>query len=436
MSQITSYDALSQELNLAYEKAIQRFPDRTDDIDDVFEAADEVYKSLRLIDKFIDEMDSKWAAETGQKFMWLTHRLSSCSTHSKDLFTWRDMPVSWRNSAVKNIVSAIEIEAGWYMFHFDSFLFHDGSPDNQEYLLSLRTQIRKRTEKDDNAEGEVVGHKPQGLPGLVDVLCTLAAHWVLCECGIEIGQAGIDGWQKKGLQLGRKIALLKSQIQVIEPPFGISAQQADSEQLEAQLKAVTEECAQAHGEADAYRECFGASREFCARACGIGAPELFNAALVGFDPTRLKPGQGPSTDRMSEIVSHLKRLPRDEWKLQPWAIRIKPRMSVASRVTQDKQDSFIVRNLKHVVTMSEPSGQDKLLNGQKAGDEWLPPRTVAELAQETGCSRTTINDEVKNGDIPGGAFRENNRPRGNVILQRIGLDYLKRKGGKDKQERR
>jgi Ni,Fe-hydrogenase III large subunit len=71
VSQITSYDALSQELNLAYEKAIQRFPDRTDDIDDVFEAADEVYKSLRLIDKLIDEMDSKWAAETGQKFMWL-----------------------------------------------------------------------------------------------------------------------------------------------------------------------------------------------------------------------------------------------------------------------------------------------------------------------------------------------------------------------------
>ena len=65
-------------------------------------------------------------------------------------------------------------------------------------------------------------------------------------------------------------------------------------------------------------------------------------------------------------------------------------------------------------------------------EEWLLPRSVTALVQETGCSQTTINDDVKNGSIPGGAFRENNKPRGAVILKQTGLDYLKRKGGKDK----
>lgn len=427
MSQITSYDALSQELNLAYEKAIQRFPDWTDKIDGVFEAANEVYKSLRIIDKFIDEMDSKWAAETCEKFMWLAHGLSSCGTHSIDLFTWRDTPVSWRGSPVKNIVYAIEIEADWYMFYFESFLCHDAKLDEEEVLLSLRTQIRTRIEKDDNAEGDVVGHKPQGLSGLVDVLCTLAAHWVLCECGIEIGQADIDGWTKKGLQLGKKIALLKSQIQDFESPFGISPLQADLEQLEAQLKALNEECEQANGEADVYRELFCVAREFCARACGIGEAEVFNAALVGFDPTRLQAGQGPLADRMSEIVSLLRRLPRDQWKLQPWANRIKPRMGVAKRVTPENLNSFIVRNLKDIPTMS---------GDQLVPEKWLSPRSVTDLVLETGCSRTTINDEIKRGEIPGGASRENNKPRGKVILQQIGLDYLKGKSGKDKNDRR
>lgn len=57
MSFITNYDALSQELNLAYELAIQRFPDRTDEIDDVFDAADEVHirHQLRVATKFRNE---------------------------------------------------------------------------------------------------------------------------------------------------------------------------------------------------------------------------------------------------------------------------------------------------------------------------------------------------------------------------------------------
>lgn len=163
MSRITDHHALSQELNLAYDLAIQRFPDRTDEIDDVFEAVDEVHKSLRLIDKFIDEKDSTWAAEKGEKFMRLAEKLLSWSADSKDLFAWRSKLVSWRNAPVDNIVSAIAIEATWYLFHFDSFLSHDKSPDNEEFLLSLRTQIRRRIEKDSDAESELVEHTPRNL---------------------------------------------------------------------------------------------------------------------------------------------------------------------------------------------------------------------------------------------------------------------------------
>lgn len=73
---------------------------------------------------------------------------------------------------------------------------------------------------------------------------------------------------------------------------------------------------------------------------------------------------------------------------------------------------------------------------QLVPEKWLSPRSVTDLVLETGCSRTTINDEIKRGEIPGGASRENNKPRGKVILQQIGLDYLKGKSGKDKNDRR
>ena len=96
---------------------------------------------------------------------------------------------------------------------------------------------------------------------------------------------------------------------------------------------------------------------------------------------------------------------------------------------------------EHDGTDTGPSVEDNSSQAKKADvnppdppvpENWLSPRSVADLMQETGCSRTTINEEVKNGNIPDGAKRENNKPRGNVILQQAGLDYLKRKGRKDK----
>jgi hypothetical protein len=149
---ITNHDALSQELNLAYDKAIKRFPDREDDIDDVFEAADELHMSFRVIDQCIDTMDSKLASDMGLKFMSLANRLFGISTDSKNLFTSPDTPVSWRGEPAENIVYAMEWQADYYMLVFDSFLCHDGSPDDEKFLLSLRATIRQQTAKDDNTE--------------------------------------------------------------------------------------------------------------------------------------------------------------------------------------------------------------------------------------------------------------------------------------------
>lgn len=68
--------------------------------------------------------------------------------------------------------------------------------------------------------------------------------------------------------------------------------------------------------------------------------------------------------------------------------------------------------------------------------EWLPPQSVTRLIKETGCSRTTINHELRYGSIPGGSKRESNKPRGHVIITAIGLQYLKRKGGKSERDQR
>lgn len=173
---------------------------------------------------------------------------------------------------------------------------------------------------------DVVG-PDQGVPSLVEVLCTLAANWVLCECGVEIGKAGRDGWAKMGLQLGERIDFLNAHIPLLDSPSRKAACQAELEQLEAESNALNAEWGQAHGEADACCELFWAAREFCTRACGIGDNELFNAALVGFDPERLQPGQGPSKHRMTELVMLLSNMNRDKWKSQPWANATKPTAS-------------------------------------------------------------------------------------------------------------
>lgn len=276
----------------------------------------------------------------------------------------------------------------------------------------------------------------QGVPSLVDVLNTLAAYWRLCECGLEIGKAGYDGWEKKGLRLGSEIDSLSVQIPLIKAPSKKAAMQVDLANLNAKSEAINKEWGQAHDETDAYRELFWDAREFCVKACGIGDSEVFNAALIGFDPSQLKPGQEPSKHRMSEIVLLLRSLQRNQWETQPWANPTKPTMRASRQVTPDKLNSFNVRKLKseagkpkHGGTMSGSWGQ--LQNNVGSKGKRLGPMSVLALTKLTGLSRTTLNDELKNGNIPGGAERENGKPRGHVILTDEGLDYLKRKGDKN-----
>lgn len=246
---------------------------------------------------------------------------------------------------------------------------------------------------------DVVGRAHQEVPRLVDVLCTLAANWARSKCGMEIGQVGIDGWAIKGLRLGEEIDLLNVQIPIIESPTKKAAFQANLEQLEAQSKALNDEWGQAHDEADACCELFWDAREFCTKACGIGDNELFNAALVGFDPERLQPGQGPSKHRMSKIAALLRNLPRDKWVTQPWANPTKPTMRAARRVALDMLNSFIVRNLKskagkskHVGTVSGPSGQSQ--NNVPQPTEVSEFYRLQRLPTWQGKSKAAIHKEI------------------------------------------
>lgn len=211
-----------------------------------------------------------------------------------------------------------------------------------------------------------VGRDHQGAPSLVDVLCTLAAHWVLCECGLEIGKAGRDGWAKEELRLSDEIDSLNDKIQRIKSPSRKAAKQNELEKLRAQSDAMNKEWGEAHEETDTYREMFSEACEFCRRKCAKGVHEVFNAALVDFDPTRLQPDQGPSEDRMLEMVSRLDNLHSAKWNTQRWSNLSKPTMRVAKRVAQNKRDSFIVRNLKHISTVAGPFEQDNPLNGLNA----------------------------------------------------------------------
>lgn len=123
------------------------------------------------------------------------------------------------------------------------------------------------------------------------------------------------------------------------------------------------------------------------------------------------------------------------WKILNDALR--PVMSLKTNNSGEQRQKSL-NTLRAVVVslrdesssaLIDQSGQNPDAGGR--AEEWLSPRSVRALVQETGCSQTTINTDVKHDNIPGGALRENNKTRGNVILKQIGLDYLKRKGKKD-----
>ena len=237
---------------------------------------------------------------------------------------------------------------------------------------------------------QVVEHNGQGVQSLVHVLSWLAAYWRLCECGLEIGRAGKEGWQKKCERLESELYPLQAEIELLEkliketsnPPLMLQ-QETKLGELQAKLSLLSTdiqakeapiqaEWEQAHNETDAYRELFEDACEFCVKERGIGDIEVFNAALVGFNPSRLRPELEPSKQRMSEIVSLLKNLQRHEWETQPWANPTKPTMRARRRVTPERLNLFNVRNLKESIAdpILQPTTSVKAGGkGGKADDE-------------------------------------------------------------------
>ena len=236
----------------------------------------------------------------------------------------------------------------------------------------------------------VVEHNGQGVPSLVHALSTLAAYWRLCECGLEIGRDGKEGWQQKCERLESELYPLQGEIELLEKliketsdPPRLLQQETKLGELQAKLSLLSTdiqakeapidaEWEQAHNETEVYRELLWDAREFCTKACGIGDNEVFNAALVGFDPSQLKPGQEPSKQRMPEIVSLLRNLQRHEWETQPWANPTKPTMRARRRVTPERLNLFNVRNLKESIAdpILQPTTSVKAGGkGGKADDE-------------------------------------------------------------------
>jgi hypothetical protein len=255
----------------------------------------------------------------------------------------------------------------------------------------------------------VIAHNGDGVPSIVHALSTLADYWRRCACGFEIGRDGKDGWQQKCECLEAELYPLQGKIERLEE---LSKLTTDAQQLMQQETELAEfraefsllcadilakeapidaEWEQAHDEAATYREMFWDAREFCAKACGIGDDEVFNAALVGFDPSQLMPGQEPSKQRMPEIVSLLRNLPREEWETQPWANPPKPVMRTIRRVTPERLRSFNVRTLKNSIEdtiLPLPSAEKAVEQGGKTGHEARDAGVSAESAASDHAERS------------------------------------------------
>lgn len=200
--------------------------------------------------------------------------------------------------------------------------------------------------------GDFVENDQQGLPSLVVVMRRLAIYWMLCECALKLGVSGPDGWRAKSEKCEDEIDFLNRHMERLSSPTEKAAVQTRIQTLETQSEALNEEWQQALEVTDTCCELFCDAREFCRNELGIGDAELFNAALVGFDPLRLQPGQGPSKNRMTELAMLLSNLNLDKWKSQPWATPVRPSMRTAKRIAPDRLNEFIAQNLKGIDSTS------------------------------------------------------------------------------------
>lgn len=156
MSRIPNYNVLIQELVRVRDNALPEFWFFEDEIWSTYELVNELIMDLWTIDKLIEEIDFNQAIEMGRKFESLANRLFSLKPHIKRVFNSEDTKVSWRRSTTNNIVQSIESEARVYVSYFLPFVSTDFtkvlSPEEEDELLVLRTQIRLRAARDDNAK--------------------------------------------------------------------------------------------------------------------------------------------------------------------------------------------------------------------------------------------------------------------------------------------
>lgn len=153
---IPNYNVLIRELARVRDNALPEFWYFEDEIWSTYTLVSELITDLWAIDKLVEAIDFNQAIEIGRRFESVANRLFSLNPDIKRAFNSEDTTVSWRRSTTRNIVKAIESEARLNVSYFLPFVStdftEDLSPEEEDELLVLRTQIRLRAAKDDNAK--------------------------------------------------------------------------------------------------------------------------------------------------------------------------------------------------------------------------------------------------------------------------------------------
>ena len=112
--------SLWNELKLAYDKAVQKSPDRVSEIDTVFAVTDNLRCCINRGDGIANEATPHGPLSVDDvdelhTILWSNiEAIESISQHSRLLFTLRETPILWRGKEISNIVEAIREEALQY----------------------------------------------------------------------------------------------------------------------------------------------------------------------------------------------------------------------------------------------------------------------------------------------------------------------------------
>lgn len=176
--------SLWNEFKLAYDKAVKENFARAPEIDAVFSVVENLRCSIVSVDGIADKRASHGPLSVDEidelhTVLWSNvEAFDSISSHSKALFTWREIPVMWRGKEISNIVEAIRNEALQYsMILRDCSLHNTFVPSSQLRelypepwfdlsavpIIALKLQERLGTGgRKPHAKG---GNSPKAIPG-------------------------------------------------------------------------------------------------------------------------------------------------------------------------------------------------------------------------------------------------------------------------------